>query len=102
MIRRAIHFLGSLIALVIAGCLALRIAASPDAFSYLLLAGAVSGFLMLYFLPTIVARKRGIAVGTEMIFWVNLLIGWTVIGWVVCLLWAALGESRQRVASYAR
>lgn len=43
--------------------------------------------LSLKFLPTIVAvrRKHGNAVP---IFLTNLLLGWTIIGWAVALIWA--------------
>jgi hypothetical protein len=44
--------------------------------------------LALYFLPTIVAvvrKKRN----TLAIFLLNLFLGWTFIGWVVALVWAA-------------
>lgn len=47
------------------------------------------GFLIcsfLYFLPTIIAIRRGHrATG---IFVLNLLFGWTVIGWIAMLAWA--------------
>jgi len=46
---------------------------------------AVAGFF--YFLPTIVAvRKRKLNV--ESIIALNLLLGWTLVGWVVALVWA--------------
>lgn len=45
--------------------------------------------VMLYFLPTLVAAlRRTHNVGA--VFAVNLLVGWTVIGWFAALLWAAL------------
>jgi len=59
------------------------------------------GFLgFLYFLPFFVACVRkckafaGIAV-------VNLFLGWTLVGWVVALAWAACGEVRAPEASQA-
>ena len=44
--------------------------------------------LAVYFLPTIVAilRKKRNALA---IFLLNLFLGWTFIGWVVALVWAA-------------
>lgn len=39
---------------------------------------------VLYFLPFIVARLRGV-IGCTHIFFGNLLFGWTVIGWVIAL-----------------
>ena len=42
-----------------------------------------------YFLPTILARHKGDFMG---IFLVNLLAGWTVIGWFIALIWAAKAD----------
>jgi len=44
---------------------------------------------LLYFLPTIIGRHKRDAMG---IFVVNLLFGWTIIGWIVALIWACAGE----------
>lgn len=44
----------------------------------------------LYFLPSIIGRdKRNFAA----IFILNLLLGWTVIGWIVALIWALTVDS---------
>ncbi|HTW26930.1 MAG TPA: superinfection immunity protein [Acetobacteraceae bacterium] len=51
----------------------------------------------LYFLPTLIARGRDVVSGGA-IFLVNLLFGWTMIGWIGCLLWAMLGETRAHLA----
>lgn len=50
----------------------------------------------LYFLPTIIAasRKKTNLVG---IFLVNFLLGWSVIGWVVALIWAVSIERVDQV-----
>jgi len=40
-----------------------------------------------YLLPTAVALWRGHP-ATMNIFLVNLLLGWTIIGWVIALLWS--------------
>jgi hypothetical protein len=49
---------------------------------------AVLGVLtVLYFLPTIIAVKRQKANVTPIVL-VDLLLGWTVIGWIVALIWA--------------
>jgi hypothetical protein len=45
--------------------------------------------LLLYFLPTILGRDKRDVMG---IFIVNLLFGWTVIGWFVALIWACTAE----------
>jgi len=46
--------------------------------------------VLLYFLPSIIGRHKRDAAG---IFLVNLLFGWTVIGWVIALIWACAAES---------
>jgi len=51
--------------------------------------------LILYMLPTLLAfsrehPRRG-AIGVA-----NILIGWTLIGWVVVFLWAALGHVEEQ------
>lgn len=48
--------------------------------------------LALYFLPTIVASHRGHTVGGILLL--NLLFGWTVIGWFALLLYALLSAPR--------
>ena len=48
----------------------------------------IFGFL-LYFLPSIIGRDKRDAAG---IFLVNLFLGWTVIGWIIALIWAVSGE----------
>jgi len=46
----------------------------------------VAILVALYFLPTIVAYRRGHH-NTLAIFFLNLFLGWTFIGWVVALVW---------------
>ena len=56
-----------------------------EGISLLLLFTALA--LVIYFIPTIVAWNRGhqntMAIGVA-----NLFLGWTFLGWVVCLVWA--------------
>jgi len=53
-------------------------------------------FLGLYFVPTIVAsvhhHHNTLAIGA-----LNLLLGWTVIGWIAALIWALTAVQRQEV-----
>jgi uncharacterized membrane protein YqaE (UPF0057 family) len=44
--------------------------------------------LFAYFLPTVVAEARGHQ-NSGMIFLANLLLGWTILGWIGALVWAA-------------
>ena len=50
--------------------------------------------LFLYFIPAIVGRNKGNATA---IFWLNFLLGWTMVGWVVALVWALTKESATQV-----
>jgi len=46
---------------------------------------------LMYFLPTIIGRDKSDA---GLIFLVNLLLGWTVVGWIVALIWACAADTR--------
>lgn len=48
---------------------------------------AVVASIVLYFLPTIIAYKRGHA-NKAIILVIDLVLGWTFIGWAGCLVWA--------------
>lgn len=50
----------------------------------------------LNFLPTIVAFARGHR-HPGVILVLNLLFGWTGVGWVGCLIWAMVGRQRHRL-----
>ena len=47
---------------------------------------------LFYFVPTLVGNGRGM-LHTRMLFTVNLLSGWTVIGWALCMLWSVYGQT---------
>jgi hypothetical protein len=49
--------------------------------------------LLIYFLPTVIALTRG-HLSALAIFFLNLFLGWTVIGWVVALIWSCTGNTR--------
>jgi threonine/homoserine/homoserine lactone efflux protein len=70
---------------------------------------AAGGFLVviliaiaIYFLPTMIAVGRGKAQGQAGVFFVNLCLGWSVIGWFVAFIWACSGETRADVAKRDR
>jgi hypothetical protein len=46
---------------------------------------------LLYMLPWIVAKSRSHA-NSLAIFWLNAFVGWSVVGWVACLIWALLKQ----------
>jgi hypothetical protein len=54
----------------------------------LITAGVVA--LAIYLLPSIVGRRKWNA---GSIRWINLLFGWTVIGWVVAMFWAMKSDA---------
>ena len=45
------------------------------------------GGIVLYFLPAIIAYKRGHA-NRGIILLIDFLLGWTFLGWAGCLVWA--------------
>ena len=51
-------------------------------------------FLNLYFMPTTVAWKRKIARDFGTIFFINIFAGWTIVGWLILLVWAAAAQKR--------
>jgi len=55
----------------------------------------VCGGSLFYFLPTVVSWGRGHQNGAA-IFMLNLLLGWTFLGWVAALVWAFTEVSRRR------
>lgn len=56
--------------------------------------------LVFYLLPLMIAFYRDHQKYTT-IFLVNLLLGWTVVVWFICLIWALFGASRVKVISEA-
>jgi hypothetical protein len=50
----------------------------------------LSVLALLYFLPTILAARRGHEI--TVILLLNLFFGWTVLGWFALLLWVVLTE----------
>src|SRR3989338_5288525 len=50
-----------------------------------------SVILALYFMPWLIALGRN-SKNASGIFVLNLLLGWTLLAWVVCFVWAFVGE----------
>ena len=50
--------------------------------------------VVFHFLPTMIALLRGHHNGFA-IFLTNLLLGWTVIGWIVALIWSCTAAERR-------
>lgn len=49
--------------------------------------------IALYMLPGFVAAGRKCKSGAGIVI-LNLLLGWTFVGWVAALVWAAVGETK--------
>ena len=47
--------------------------------------------LIINFIPTIIAFKRDVA-SRWAIFFINLFFGWTIIVWIITLIWACEGR----------
>ncbi len=60
---------------------------------HLLFALLLIPFGAIHFLPTIVAALRN-SRNVVGIFLVNLFLGWTVIGWIVALIWAVTSDPK--------
>lgn len=52
----------------------------------------IFGALALYFLPAIIAWNKKSRTG---IFLLNLLLGWTLLGWIAALIWSVTSEPYQ-------
>ena len=61
----------------------------------------IAACLAFYFLPAIIGSRRRIN-ASGALFFVNLLFGWTVLGWFLCLIWAASGATRAQDAFFER
>ncbi|WP_106477272.1 superinfection immunity protein [Phytohalomonas tamaricis] len=49
----------------------------------------------IFFIPTIVANARGKR-NTAAIGLLNFFLGWTLIGWIIALVWACTGEDKEK------
>jgi energy-coupling factor transporter transmembrane protein EcfT len=50
----------------------------------------------LYLIPSMIAAKRGLQ-NVWSIFGLNLLLGWTLVGWVTALCWVVAGTAQVRL-----
>ena len=48
--------------------------------------------VIIYMLPTLIAKARDIP-SRHAVTMVNIIFGWTLIGWLVAFLWAAMAET---------
>lgn len=58
--------------------------------------GAIILILALYFVPTLIAAIKGKS-NSVAIFALNLILGWTFIGWLVAFIWALTNDNKQQI-----
>jgi hypothetical protein len=46
--------------------------------------------LLLYFVPAVIGRNKRNA---KAIFWLNFLLGWSVVGWIAAFIWALTNDN---------
>jgi len=80
----------ALVALVEQSAAATQSGGDP-AMGFLIIAVTIAG----YFFPSIIAWRRGHH-QTLAIFLLNLLLGWTLLGWIGALIWAATAINPER------
>lgn len=51
----------------------------------------------MYFLPSLIAHNKTNFGG---VFVLNLLLGWTFVGWIIALIWALAGDSQRVVVMH--
>lgn len=66
---------------------------SPGGFDALLIVAAVFGFI-LYILPTLLAWSLN-SKGLILMLVLNLLFGWTILGWLAILIWALVSARNE-------
>jgi hypothetical protein len=66
---------------------------------FVLITGFVA-FVLVYLLPSFVAWRRDHAHKYEVMF-VSFVLGWTILGWIGCLIWASIGDTATQ-AQYRR
>lgn len=60
----------------------------------LIAVAALAALCAIYFLPSIVAKASGHP-QTTAIYVLNALLGWTLIGWVIALVWAFIVQPKE-------
>ena len=57
----------------------------------------IAGSLAVYFIPTMVALSRGHHQSTAIVM-LNILLGWTLLGWVIAIVWAVSATQPKQAA----
>ncbi|WP_158258227.1 superinfection immunity protein [Rhodopila globiformis] len=88
--------------IALAAAYAVAYSQNPDVTNgYTMLFAILAAALVLYFLPVLMGRQRDVST-IQGLALVNLLLGWTVVGWLACLIWAAVGATRAQDAFYRK
>jgi hypothetical protein len=69
--------------------------------AFVLMGLAIILILLLYFLPWLIGLSRRVNSGGALLL-VNLLLGWTLIGWLICMIWAVTGTTVEQDEFYRR
>jgi hypothetical protein len=62
------------------------------AIDFVLSIAVIALFVVVYFLPSIIGKRRDMLY-IHMLFTTNLLFGWTIIAWILCVLWGLSGQT---------
>ncbi len=63
----------------------------PEGFALVVLIGAI----VLYFLPAMIAKSNKHSKAGAILL-LNIFVGWTLIGWIACFIWAFIDKENQR------
>jgi Superinfection immunity protein len=50
--------------------------------------------VLAYLTPTLIARRRQLDEGIGLLLGLNLTLGWTGLGWLICLAWACFAKTK--------
>lgn len=72
---------------------------NPTIWQYVFVLFGIVVMVGFYLLPALIGFKRGIA-NRILLLIINLILGWTILGWIVCLIWAVAGATRAQDRFY--
>ena len=57
--------------------------------------------VLIYILPFVIGHSRKIYAYSTLLF-INIILGWNLLGWLFCQIWAVVGVTKAQDAYYAR